>query len=905
MRNRNIRKRLLAFWMVLVMVFAGIPAEAGAAANIETSNLQFTDIQEEDIQGYVKISFTDQGVRNEEEDIEELYRTPLGEFIETVEVPFAEGENIPQVTLRLLEALNIESEYSGAAESGFYLQAIKNFELNNVFYESLGEYDAGSQSGWMVTLNNWFMDQGASAFIVEDGDVIKWQYSCQWGADIGNDWTKASAEITGIQFGQNSGTLEPEFDEETINYIYTMDAFSGSLALEALLENYCSVVSCMVDGHEITYRPMQDIQVTNGSVIRLTSDYPYAENETDMISILVCTEDTLDADAAYAKEAQNFIDAIDEASDDKAKAVELARTVYDLLTENQKKLVENYDKLVAAEAGSETPDISITDITGIYTATGNYLEALSKESTPTVSSAGGEWLALGLARSGRTVPEGYYTNVVNYVKANINEAGQLHRSKSTDNSRVILALTAAGYDVTNVGGYNLLNGLSDLSYLKMQGINGPVWALIALDSHNYTVTGNQVTRDTLIGCILSVQLADGGFSVSGDSADPDMTAMAMQALAPYYGTNEKVTAAVDRAVTTLSEIQKEDGGYAAAGSAETTCESCAQVITALTALGINPDTDARFIKNGNSVLKALSAFSVADGGFKHTLSGSRDGMATEQGYYALVSYVRMSEGKTSLYRMTDVVIRAENPKTEAVSIENAVVQLSADSFNYDGKAKEPAVTSVKAGNAELTAGVDYDVAYANNINIGTASVILTGKGNYTATAVKSFTIQAKTGTAFTVGANKYKITGSGTVSFTGLKSSSVKKVTIPKTVKIGGASFKVTAVADNALKGKTKVTSVTIGANVKTIGACAFKGCKKLSEVTIGSGVTTIGKEAFMNCKKLSKITIKSKVLKKVGKNALKGIKSNVTIKVPAKKLSAYKKLLKTKGLSTKAKIKK
>ena len=213
------------------------------------------------------------------------------------------------------------------------------------------------------------------------------------------------------------------------------------------------------------------------------------------------------------------------------------------------------------------------------------------------------------------------------------------------------------------------------------------------------------------------------------------------------------------------------------------------------------------------------------------------------------------------------------------SLEKAVVTIAKVNYAYDGKAKTPAV-SVTLDGKKLAANTDYKVTYQKNKNIGTATVTITGAGNYTGTVTKTFTIRAKKGTSFTVGAYKYKITSSKEVSFAGIKSAKTKKVVIPKTVKIGGKTFKVTSVAKKALYKKTKVTSVTIGANVKTIGASAFAGCKKLST-----------------------ITIKSNVLKSAGKNAFKGIKATAKIKVPSKKLKAYKKVLKNKGQGRKVKI--
>ena len=353
-----------------------------------------------------------------------------------------------------------------------------------------------------------------------------------------------------------------------------------------------------------------------------------------------------------AKPVEKLIDAIGEVTLGSESAIAAARTAYDNLTEAQQAEVKNYDKLTAAEgAYARLLAEQSKRLQEIYKTTGNFMAALG---TPGVGSIGGEWMTIGLTRSGRTVPAGYYDAVVEYVKAMADANERLHRAKVTDNARVILALTAIGKDVTNVGGHNLLKGLDNMAYVQKQGINGPIFTLIALDSHNYPTMGD-VTREKLIQVILDAQLPGGGWNLSGENADTDMTAMAIQALAPYYKTNETVKAAVDKALEALSALQRNDGGFGSWGTVNS--ESCAQVIVALTALGIDPATDSRFVKNGNTVLGALAGFYVDGGGFKHTADGERNGMATEQSYYALAAYFRFLNGQTSLYDMSDVTIQ--------------------------------------------------------------------------------------------------------------------------------------------------------------------------------------------------------------------------------------------------------
>ena len=292
------------------------------------------------------------------------------------------------------------------------------------------------------------------------------------------------------------------------------------------------------------------------------------------------------------------------------------------------------------------------EIEAAYEATGAYLLTLD---TPQVGSTYGEWLVLGLARAGiisDAFVQGYAANVEAYVAEN--GSAQLSSTKSTENSRVILALTSIGYDVTDVAGYNLLEPLADLTYVCKQGVNGMIFALIALDAGDYEIPeaedgATQTTREGLISAILQFTTEDGGFSfTSGGDYDIDITAMALQGLAPYYGTDEDVTAAVDNALTLFESIQGEDGYFG-----DDPC-TAAQVVTALCTLGIDPATDERYVKNGLSVMDELLDFYLDDtGGFAYYAGKDYNEMATEQAYYALVSYVRLISGQSALYNMTD------------------------------------------------------------------------------------------------------------------------------------------------------------------------------------------------------------------------------------------------------------
>lgn len=282
---------------------------------------------------------------------------------------------------------------------------------------------------------------------------------------------------------------------------------------------------------------------------------------------------------------------------------------------------------------------------------------LAAAPAPQVGTVGGEWAVLGLARSGAPVPQGYYqaylTGVTEYVSA---RAGILHDRKYTEYSRVILALSALGADARDVAGYDLTLPLGDFDKTVWQGINGPIWALIALDARDYPMPQNPAaktpaTRQRYVDHILSLQNVDGGWSLSGGAvSDPDITGMALQALAKYRD-QPAVESAVQSALSCMSARQGADGGFASWGVENS--ESCVQMLAALCELGISLD-DARFVKDGRTLLDGLLVFRTSSGGFLHTIpAGGSDEMATEQALYALAAVRRMEDGETSLYRMGD------------------------------------------------------------------------------------------------------------------------------------------------------------------------------------------------------------------------------------------------------------
>ena len=287
--------------------------------------------------------------------------------------------------------------------------------------------------------------------------------------------------------------------------------------------------------------------------------------------------------------------------------------------------------------------------------TARYLQAQIPE--PTCAAVGGDWLVFGLARSGLKAPQKYfdtyYKNVEDYI---VSVDGVLSRKKNTEYSRVVLALTAIGKNPADAAGFNLLLPLGDFDETVRQGVNGAIFALLALDSGGYEIpeapeAETQATRELYVGELLRREIPDGGWALTGGTPDTDVTAMALQALAKYRD-RQDVADAVQRGLAALSALQEPNGAYLSWD--EENSESVCQVIVALTELGISLD-DERFVKNGQTLPQVLERFACEDGSYRHTLNGSSDEMATEQAFYALAAIHRAETGETTLYDMTDVM----------------------------------------------------------------------------------------------------------------------------------------------------------------------------------------------------------------------------------------------------------
>ena len=377
-------------------------------------------------------------------------------------------------------------------------------------------------------------------------------------------------------------------------------------------------------------------------------------------------------------------------------AIKAARTAYNNLTEAQQKLVSNYSRLTDAEKALE--DLGTTAIYEEYLR--NVLEYVKLEtSNPSLGSTYGEWAVLAEARGNVSASVWYDKYLSNIAKSVASMNGKLDptstQTKHTEYSRVILALTALGEDATKFTGsngtvYNLVEPLFEKNgstyRVSEQGNNGTAFALIALDSGNYYDNATGTTaRNAWINSLLDAQISGGSWGIDADfpGSNVDMTAMVVQALAPYCSTNANVKDAVDKAVKWLSAEYQKTGDYDSS-------ESAAQVIVALSALGIDAKTDNRFQHNGISVLSNFLSYADPNSkGFLHDKqpNSTVNQMASEQAAYTLVAYDRYVNGSKRLYDMSDVTKRENADAQAVIDMINQIGYVDESSYNAIAEAR--------------------------------------------------------------------------------------------------------------------------------------------------------------------------------------------------------------------------
>lgn len=528
------------------------------------------------------------------------------------EVEVPKGTSTKDVIEKAFEDNDIQ--YS-MTESGYVS------EINNLSSE-----DAGGYSGWLLSYNNDdYANGGVSAITLSDGDTLSFDYTVNVDMatdDVGTGWY-GNPYFKEISVGGKTHEMTSEYIYP--NAVYKID---GEVTEDKGTAD---------DPFELTFVLPEDTDITTV--------------ETDYVT-------SLNSHYAIVDGLENMNDFTGGIDFSVSSLGGTHKSYYHV-------------NVVLSDVDSEASNVYEDVLAGAEKLVSSRCETTN----PTFEN---EWEIIDLARYGYTnIPmyETYYASVEEKVK----ETGAIiNKNKVTENERTILALTALGVDCTDVAGYNILEPLYDETFVTKQGVNGVVFGLLAIDAANAPDSleedGTNI-REFLVQKILTAELSTGGWTFFG-AADPDMTGMAIQALAPYYNTNTDVKEAVDRGLDVLSNMQRDDGGFASWGSLNS--ESAAQVVTALSALGIDADTDPRFVKNGISVLDNLISFKdEATGGFRHIKKDQNgnvygeNAMATQQGTYALVAYYRYKHGMPALYDMSDADWKLGMKAPAKVEVANA------------------------------------------------------------------------------------------------------------------------------------------------------------------------------------------------------------------------------------------
>lgn len=240
-----------------------------------------------------------------------------------------------------------------------------------------------------------------------------------------------------------------------------------------------------------------------------------------------------------------------------------------------------------------------------------------------------EWYVLSLSQN-------YQADFSSYEKALSSYLVSDNGSSATSKEKYALALSAAGSCNSYIE--DILN-----DSIGQQGIMSYIYGLHVL---NNGYTCSDFSKDSVVDKLLSMQYNDGGWALFGEYGDIDVTAMAVLALSPY-NSEPDVHDSIDRAVSFLSERQQDNGGFQSFGTPNP--ESAAQVLTAVSAVGIDGVHDERFNKNGNNLIDGIVDYRLSDGSYSHTLGGDTNDTATVQALYSFIAYKRMKEGRSPLF----------------------------------------------------------------------------------------------------------------------------------------------------------------------------------------------------------------------------------------------------------------
>ena len=714
----------------------------------------------------------------------------------------------------------------------------------------LREFDEGDMSGWMYLVNGAYPNLGLSQWALDDGDVIVLRYVTRYAG--GSESPGTGTRLTTREYGQQA---EIEIDSGTTLTFHSEVGSSQDADMAFLYVDGRRYYNYTESGAKETAMTGED------GLLQMTFDkdgvyevYCYKKGiyaQSNIITVRVGKgnvkpEIRLKAAASRSTPNQGVLLTVTDLQGNAMPGIRLYNAANDeelngiVTDENGQVTVRfaekgTYQIYAKGEETKASQAISLTiadEIGDIQIAMSDALDLANTRADRLTGKT--PWNGIALDRQARgDWQSGTLNELVQEIGSSIEANSGTQYELVTDYAKWVLAIQAAGGDpsslVYNKTKINLLEKIYNfhvrlndgtVKNLYAQGLNAPIWSLIALDSVPETVPQDaRYSKADLVRYIVKAQNADGSFAlIQGSKGDVDITAMALQALAKHRNENG-VEAAVQKAVQWLAAQQRENGGFASYYSNDN-CESTAQTIIALTALGIDPAAAPFRMETGTTMLDALLYYHLGDGSFAHEANTygvlTANDLASEQAHLALTAYDRYAQNKETLYDMSG---------TERVDRYAPVITTDLRTYTTNEERLNFAVLAEDAkdgNNIELTVEYKYDE------NSAYTQTDPDENGRYNV-RLKTFDFLAKTKVFFRITAtDKAGNTAVEEYVVTYSKDPVVKSIRLPKsvqTVEVGKTlTLEAEVTPDNAknktltwTSSDTKVATVDENGNVTAL----------------------------------------------------------------------------------------
>ena len=714
----------------------------------------------------------------------------------------------------------------------------------------LREFDEGDMSGWMYLVNGAYPNLGLSQWALDDGDVIVLRYVTRYAG--GSESPGTGTRLTTREYGQQA---EIEIDSGTTLTFHSEVGSSQDADMAFLYVDGRRYYNYTESGAKETAMTGED------GLLQMTFDkdgvyevYCYKKGiyaQSNIITVRVGKgnvkpEIRLKAAASRSTPNQGVLLTVTDLQGNAMPGIRLYNAANDeelngiVTDENGQVTVRfaekgTYQIYAKGEETKASQAISLTiadEIGDIQIAMSDALDLANTRADRLTGKT--PWNGIALDRQARgSWQSGTLNELVQEIGSSIEANSGTQYELVTDYAKWVLAIQAAGGDpsslVYNKTKINLLEKIYNfhvrlndgtVKNLYAQGLNAPIWSLIALDSVPETVPQDaRYSKADLVRYIVKAQNADGSFAlIQGSKGDVDITAMALQALAKHRNENG-VEAAVQKAVQWLAAQQRENGGFASYYSNDN-CESTAQTIIALTALGIDPAAAPFRMETGTTMLDALLYYHLGDGSFAHEANTygvlTANDLASEQAHLALTAYDRYAQNKETLYDMSG---------TERVDRYAPVITTDLRTYTTNEERLNFAVLAEDAkdgNNIELTVEYKYDE------NSAYTQTDPDENGRYNV-RLKTFDFLAKTKVFFRITAtDKAGNTAVEEYVVTYSKDPVVKSIRLPKsvqTVEVGKTlTLEAEVTPDNAknktltwTSSDTKVATVDENGNVTVL----------------------------------------------------------------------------------------